>query len=174
MKAQIYRFEVIDGKQRLTLTLDGDFRNMYEEYKDKDIDIAVSKWSSKRSNDANRYLWVMCDKIASRMHTDKAEVYRDAIKHIGGVSDMVCVRNDAVDKLCQTWEKRGLGWQTDRLESKLDGCTNVVLYYGSSVYNKGQMRELIDNILYTAEELGIDTENPNQQGWWDELMREIG
>ena len=35
-------------------------------------------------------------------------------------------------KLRRGWEHNGLGWVTEILPSKIAGCVNVVLYYGSS------------------------------------------
>jgi len=53
-----------------------------------------------------------------------------------------------------------LGWQTDTTPSTLDGCTNVILYYGSSVYDSKQMAALIDNLVQDAQALGIETLPP--------------
>ena len=115
---------------------------------------------NKRSLDANGYAWVLMDKIAARMHIDKVEVYREAIKNIGGVSETVCVQDKAVDRLRQGWEQNGIGWQTDTMPSKLKGCTNVILYYGSSTYDTQQMSLLIDHIVQDAKALGIETMTP--------------
>jgi hypothetical protein len=41
--------------------------------------------------------------------------------------------------------------------SKLDGCTNVILYYGSSTYDVEQMSRLIENIVQDCKALGIET-----------------
>lgn len=80
----------LDGSWNLTVTVDGDLRAMWDKYKDKDVDVAVKQWHDKRSLDANAYLWVLIDKIAEAMHLDKAEVYRNSIRAIGGVSQVVC------------------------------------------------------------------------------------
>ena len=97
------------------------------------------------------------DKIAEKTGISKSEVYRHAIKEIGGVSTTVCVQDKAVDRLREGWEKNGIGWQTDTLKSRIDGCTNVILYYGSSVYTSQQMSRLIDSLVQEAEGLGIPT-----------------
>ena len=100
---------------------------------------------------------------------DKTTVYREAIKEIGGVSDIVCVQNEAVDKLREGWEAHGLGWQTDVMPSKIEGCTNVVLYYGSSTYDTKQMSALIDILVQDAQALGIETATPEQIAKYKEL-----
>lgn len=150
------------GKQRLTVELDDDFRREFDRLKDADVRIEIKKYRKKRSKDANAYAWVLIDKIAAVLSIDKVEVYRNAIKSIGGVSETVCVLDSAVDKLRESWENQGLGWQTDTMESKLPGCTNVILYFGSSTYDTKQMSLLIDHLVQDAQALGIQTETPGQ------------
>ena len=99
----------------------------------------------------------MIDKLARRTRLTKAEVYRNAIRNIGGVSETVCVVDKAVDRLCQGWTRNGLGWQTETFSSKIEGCTNVTLYYGSSSYDTEQMSALIDSLVQECKTLGIET-----------------
>lgn len=127
---------------------------------DKPYELTVEKQKRKRSLDANAYFWVLCDKLAEKTKIPKIEIYRDAIKNIGGNNSVICVRNFEVDKLRATWERNGLGWQTDTMPSKTEGCTNVILYYGSSTYNTEQMSRLIDNIVQDCNEQGIETMTP--------------
>lgn len=122
----------------------------------------ITKAKKKRSHDSNSYAWLLIDKIAEAVRLPKIEVYRNAIKGIGGVSDIVCVKNDAVEKLRHNWEKNGIGWTTETMPSKLDGCTNVVLYYGSSSYDVRQMSVLIDRLVEDARSLGIETMPPER------------
>lgn len=152
----------IDGKQRLTLTLTGDCRTYYEELKDDDVNIEIRKWRRKRTRDANAYAWTLIDKIAEKLHLSKAEVYRELIRNVPGVTQTVCVLNDAVDRLCRGWEAHGMGWQTEQTPSRLNGCTNVVLYYGSSTYDTKQMSSLIDIAIHECQLLGIETITPAQ------------
>lgn len=147
----------MNGKQRLVLELDGDFRGEYESLRSGDVDITLKKYRQKRSLDANGYCWVLIDKIAAELGIQKEDVYRNAIRHIGGVSDIICVQNKAVDKLRQGWQKNGIGWQTETLPSKVENCTNVILYYGSSTYDTKQMSALIDSLVQDCKALGIET-----------------
>lgn len=122
----------------------------------------IEKAKRKRSLDANAYCFALIDKLSAAVGLPKETIYRRAIKEIGGVSDIVCVKNEAVDSLCSAWSSRGLGWQTETFESKIKGCTNVVLYYGSSCYTVQQMNALIQNIVQECEQLGIETKTPNE------------
>lgn len=76
-----------------------------------------------------------------------------------------------MQKLCDGWNKNGIGWQTEVMDSKIDGCKNVVLYYGSSTFDTKQMSRLIDNIVQDCKELGIETLTPQQL---DALKEEWG
>ena len=116
----------------------------------------------KRSLDANAYCFVLLDKLSAALGVSKEELYRRYVKEVGGVSDTVCVKNVAVDRLVSNWESKGLGWQTETFPSKLDGCTNVILYYGSSVYDTKQMSRLIDLIVQDCMSIGIETKSENE------------
>lgn len=150
------------GKQRLTLELDDDFRSQFDELHEEDLDITIKKHRAKRSLDANAYAWVLIDKIAERMKLSKTEVYRKHIKEVGGVSETVCVQDKAVDRLRETWKRNGIGWQVETYPSKIAGCTNVTLYYGSSVYDTAQMSRLIDGLVDTCKSIGIETMPPEK------------
>lgn len=152
----------LDGKQRLTIESDADFRQKFDELKEKDVDISISRHRESRSLNANAYAWVLIDQIAQKRCMTKTEVYQNAIREIGGVSDMVCVQNKALVRFCKNWRKKGLGWQTETMNSKIPGCTIVILYYGSSSYDTAQMSQLIDSLVQDAQSIGIDTRSPNE------------
>lgn len=140
-----------------------DFEMLVDDMRDKDkLSIEVKPYKAKRSLDANAYFFVLADKLAEKLNTTKEEIYRNAIKEIGGVSETVCVKNQAVERLCEGWSHNGIGWVTDTFPSKIEGCTNVILYYGSSTYNTAQMSRLIDLIIFDCKENGIQTETPDQ------------
>lgn len=122
----------------------------------------VKEQHKKRSLDANAYFWVLADKLAEATRIPKEDIYRHAIREIGGNSTTVCVRDRAAEKLCQGWEKNGLGWLAETFPSKLPGCVNVTLYYGSSTYDTKQMSRLIDNIVQDCQAVGIETLTPDK------------
>ena len=147
----------MNGKQRLTVELDADFRNQFDELHEVEVDVTVKKHRDKRSLDANAYCWQIIDKISAKRNMSKAEVYRNAIKDIGGVSDVICIQNKAKQTMIDIWTRNGIGWQVDEMESKIPGCTNLVLYKGSSVYDTKQMSALIDSLVQDAKAIGIET-----------------
>lgn len=131
----------------------------------------LKEYREHRSLDANAYFWVLCDKLAEATGIPKTEIYRQSIREIGGNTQTVCVPTKGADKLVSNWGHNGLGWIADTTESKLPGCTNVILYYGSSTYDKSQMARLIDNIVQDCKAVGIETMTPAQL---DALKEEWG
>lgn len=151
-----------DGTQNITITVQTDFREEYDELADKEISVEIKKYNRKRSLDINSYCWVIIDKIAEKTKIKKTEIYRNAIKEIGGVSTIICVKDEAVDALCRNWAEHGLGWMTEKTKSKIHGCTNITLWYGSSVFNSAQMNDLVNSLIQDAETLGIPTMTPDE------------
>ena len=86
-----------DGSQNITVTIKGDFRAGFDALRGKPLDIEVKEHKPRRSLDANAYAWVLIDKIAEKTHIKKSEVYRQAIREIGGVSTTICLLDKAVD-----------------------------------------------------------------------------
>ena len=155
--------DFVSGKPKLTLQINEkhDFLQGYDDLKDREkLSIEIKPYRARRSLDANAYCWKLIGDIAERLGVTREEVYRHSIKEIGGNCEVVCVKNTAVERLRAGWERHGMGWQTETFPSKIEGCTNVILYYGSSVYDTAQMSRLIDNIVQDCKELGIQTETP--------------
>lgn len=123
----------------------------------KTYTVEIKEKKQKRSREANAYAWALLDKLATKLHIPKEDIYRDVIKNIGGNNETVCVQNKAVERLCEGWKRNGIGWVFDTFESKIEGCTNVILYYGSSTYDSAQMHRLIDLIVQECKQQNIET-----------------
>lgn len=122
----------------------------------------IKEFRAKRSLDANAYAWVLIDKLAAAMHMGKTEVYRNAVKDIGGNSVQYHVREDAVKPFIRAWSSQGLGWPVDVLESTKQGYKWLICHYGSSSYDTSTMKRLIDNLAQDCEALGIETKTPRE------------
>ena len=163
------------GKPLLTLEVDEDrntLLNLYEELKGAEkLSVKIGKFKKKRSLDANAYCWVLISRLAERLNLPKTDIYRSAIREIGGNCDTVCIQDKAVSSLRDGWQRNGLGWMTDTFPSKIEGCTNVTLYYGSSTYDTAQMSRLINNIIEECRQLGIETKSEEEV---QSLLRQWG
>jgi len=169
MRAKILDYDF--RSNRAVIQFDTDFSTIADKFRDKAVEVTFKLWRSKRSLAANRYMWVLCDKIAAETLTSKDDVYRSALREIGGVSDILQMQDAAVPRFCQEWKEKGLGWQTEVAQSA-DGWTNVIVYYGSSTFTVDQMTQLIEFLIFEAEKLDIDTETPDKQLWWESLQKE--
>lgn len=164
MEKPVLTFEVESNTETL-------FR-IFEELKATEkLTVKIAKATKKRSLDANAYAWVLISRLAEKLNIPKTDIYRSAIKEIGGNSDTVCVQDKAVQSLCEGWSHNGIGWMTDTMPSKIDGCTNVILYYGSSTYDTAQMSRLINLIVEECRLQGIETKSKEEV---DSLLNQWG
>lgn len=129
---------------------------------DPNKEYEIKEHKNKRSLDANGYCWVLCKKIADKLHITKEEVYRKNIKEMGKY-EVIPIKNEAVETFINAWTGKGIGWICEPLsKSKFDGFTNLIAYYGSSVYDSKEMALLLDSIVQEAQALDIDTLTPDE------------
>ena len=125
--------------------------------------VEIKRHRKRRSLDANSYFWVLCGKLAAKLGLPKEEVYRSLIKDVGDNFVIVPIKNEAVDKWVENWQSKGLGWVCDIVgESKLDGYTNVISYYGSSTYDTKQMSTLISLTTEECRMQNIEVMTPQE------------
>lgn len=139
-----------------------DAQKFVGEMKPRKYSVEVKEYRKQRSLDANAYFWLLLDKLAEKLNEKKTQLYKDYIHELGGAADVVCVKNEAVEKLCSGWEHNGLGWLTETTSSKIEGCTNVVLYYGSSSFDSTEMYRLIQLCIEDCRQYGIETKTPDE------------
>lgn len=123
----------------------------------KRYELTIKEKKKRRSRDANAYFWEFLDQLATKMQIGKTELYRELIRDIGGVSDQLIMKNEAVQRFCDGWSKNGRGWFCDVEGSRRAGWATVTAYYGSSVYDTAQMARLIDRLIWECNMVGIDT-----------------
>lgn len=153
-----------DGSQNVTVTVTSDCSALYDELKDVPVSIEIKKAQKHRSMEANKYCWVLVDKIAAKMGLKKSEVYRNAIRDIGGVSKEGFMQTDAVPVFREIWEKQGLGNQVEIVDTEDEtGWSSIRIYFGSSTYDAAQMHSLLQNLIQDAEALGIPTITPKEE-----------
>lgn len=161
-----------DQTQNITITVDSDFREMFDKLKDEKVTVEIKKQTGLRSMDANAYLWHLCGEIAkasSKYSNDgKADVYRDAIKAKGEWEPLL-IKEEAVDTFIKKWSQKGTGWFAevidDYVEEDFDDIMGdkpvrrkeVHAYYGSSTYSSLSMSRIIDYVVNIASDLNIPT-----------------
>lgn len=141
----------------------------------KDLCIKVGRKKKKRSLDMNSYAWQLITQIAeklqdSKVYVTKEDVYRKHIRLVG-VYEPLALREDAVERFTEEWAKRGTGWLTEVVDSKMQGCKKVFAYYGSSTYTVEEMSRLIESVIQDCMALGIET---MPQAELDSLLNQWG
>ncbi len=123
----------------------------------------IKRHRNKRSLDANGYYWKLCGELSAKLNIPPVEIYRQHIQNIGNNYEILPLKNEAVEKFCEAWQRNGMGWLTNTLgPSKLEGYINIMAYYGSSTYDSKQMSQLIDLLVTDCKEQGIETATPEE------------
>lgn len=127
------------------------------EMKPKKYSVEIKEYRERRSLDANAYMWVILDEMASALGREKEDLYLEYIRKVGPFKDFT-LSEDEAKTFRVAWSMLGTGWPTEQVDYSPDG-ENVVIraYYGSSQYNTKQMSRLIDKVVEGAKELGIET-----------------
>ena len=151
----------LTGKQRVTIEVDGDLRPDYEKLRETDVSVDLKKFHKKRSLDQNAYAWKLIGDLAAVLRVSPEDVYRNAIRDIGGNYEITPIRNDALESWKRIWQSHGIGWVCEEIgASKLDGYTNVRNFFGSSTYDSAQMSRLLDVIIRECKEQGVEHLTP--------------
>lgn len=137
-----------------------------DQYGEREIELSISLPKRRRSLTANAYAWVLIGKLAAVLRQGKTDIYRAAIREIGGNYDIVRIKAQAVETFCRAWEKDGCGWMTETLGAVCERgelWVDVIAYYGSSAYDSRQMATLIEYLVTECKEQGIETMPPREQ-----------
>lgn len=153
-----------DRTFNVTVTVQADFREQYDQLKDKDLEIEIKQYRAKRSNNANAYFHVLVNKIAQE--TGEGE---DAAKYRLVTNYGVLAKDD---------DGKAIMF---RLRPKVDATKfykyavlfdqrmkDGVLYNVWKVYKDTHMMDtkemstLIDGAIAEAEALGIETATPEE------------
>lgn len=146
------------GEWLISFTTRDDPGSLFDELKGNAVKVEIKKASKHRSLSANNYAWVLIDQIAAKTGIPETEVYRSAIREIGGISDFYGMKEEAYEAFCELWTAGHEGRQVVLIPgSSKPGWVNVRAYKGSSDFNSAQMARLIDSLVQDAESLGIPT-----------------
>lgn len=154
-----------DGEWLVQFITRDDPRNLFDELKNHAVRVIIKRASNHRSLSANAYAWVLIDQITEKLqHKEprngwtKTEVYRNAIKEIGGISDVYGVKEKALEAFKELWIGDHLGRQVQLIPgSAKPGWVNVRAWKGSSDFDGIQMNIFINALIQDAESLGIHT-----------------
>lgn len=157
------------GKSKLTLAINekSDLMKLFDDLNQiEKLSIEIKPYRNHRSLNANSYAWKLIGEIADRVRTSKDEVYIEMLRRYGQ-SEMISVVADVpIAYYVKYFDEAG--------ESKLNGklFKHYRVYKGSSEFDTREMSILIDGVVSEAQELGIQTETPNQIAEMKSLWKE--
>lgn len=167
-----------DGTWLHILVEDGHEARKYAEANaDKPQRLTLKRWTEKRSLNANAYAWTLLGKLSAVLKIPAEDIYRSLIPDVGDNGTAVTVPIDGLELLRASWGRNGKGWVLEILGvSDVPGNVDVMLYSGSSVYNKDQMARLIDLIIDECREADVEYLPPDKLAamleGWDEKQKD--
>lgn len=134
----------------------------------KKFSCVLKEKKEKRSLDQNAYMWVLIGQLSAALSTlgapvSPTDVYKELIRDVGGNYYVGCFKAGEAENVKKDWESHGIGWIAEDMgESKIKGCVNLRLFYGSSHYDTATMGRLIDVVIRECEAQGIQTETKDE------------
>lgn len=149
----------ISRKWEVTFEINEDITASIDKIRDKLLNLTAKIHREKRSLDANAYAWVLMQKIAEAIHTDKWSVYLMMLERYSPVFTHIIVRPEAVERVKGEWRTvKVLG------PIQVNGSSGIQLqcYFGSSTFDSKEMASFIDGIVSDCKEMGIETLSPDE------------
>lgn len=134
--------------------------NGIEKIKDAEkLAITAVKYRNKRSLDANAYAWVLMQKIAEEIHSDKWSVYLEMLQKYSREFTFVICKEKAVYKLKELYRTC-----VDLGKVNVNGTEGyqIQVFFGSSGFDTKAMSVFIDGIVSECKDLGIETIPPDE------------
>lgn len=141
-----------NNKWQIMLEVDEEPK-IYDQLKDKDLNIEIKQFREKRSLNANRLFWDCLGKIATALRTDKWSIYLQMLKRYGKYT-YICVKPNVVEAVKNQWrECEEIG------EIDINGQKSIQLlcYFGSSTYDSKEFSVLLDGVISEMKEMGLTT-----------------
>ena len=139
-------------------------QNLFDELKDKIVDLKLKVHRDKRSLDANAYYWAMLTKLADKLHRSNNAIHNMLLALYG---DVEMIDGQVVEVWIKESEK-ALHDVREASEHHLKPTSNLTfrdgelfrsyqMMKGSSQYDSKQMSRLINGLLDECREQGIPT-----------------
>lgn len=112
---------------------------------EKVYEITIKEHHEKRSLNANSYAWHLMGEITKATGRDKYEIYDQMLRNYGQ-SDTLIIRKDVpIDKYFERYQ----------IINEYEKHIEIIVYRGSSTFDKAEMKTFIDGILMECENLDI-------------------
>lgn len=151
-------------KQRITVEIDGDFRDSFDKLNGEELTVDIKKYRRKRSLNANAYFHVLLNKIAAETGESEESIknrlvldYGAQAKNSDGTTLGFMVPATADVEAIYKYTKC---FDTREVNGALFRC--YLVYKHTSEMDSKEMARLIDGAVEEARELGIETDTPEQ------------
>ena len=145
----------------LTTKIEKLLPKLFELDREKLYDVTIEEHKNKRSNNANSYLWVLCNKIANKLTTGyvtttKEDIYEKMLRCYGQSLKIPVVLGEKPDGYFKYYDYNG--------RSILNGKVAdwYIVYKGSSEYNTYEMTVLLNGVIEECHNLGIETKRQEE------------
>ncbi len=154
----------LNRKQRITLEVDRDFREDFDRLKDTELDVEIKKHRNRRSLSANAYFHVLVSRIAAERGGSEDAAKTSLVCEYGtlakdgdgltvGFKLPASVDVSTIYPYVKCFDTREEG-------GKLFKC--YLVYKQTHLMDSKEMARLIDGAVEVAQELGIETDTPEQ------------
>lgn len=161
----------LNGKQRVTLEINGDFREIWDRlHQEPVLDVEIKKHREKRSLSANAYFHVLCNKIAAETGESDDEVKRRLVVAYGALArdkdgHVIGIKLPASVDATEIYQYVRF-YETRQENGKDYSCYFV--YKESHKMDSKEFAHLVDGAIEEAKELGIQTDTPEQLAHYKE------
>lgn len=154
----------LNRKQRLTLEVDGDFQESFNQLQGEKLKIDIKKYRKPRSSSANAYFHLLVNKIAAERGGSDDEVKAELVRQYGALAKdgdgqtigfklPASVDVSVIYPYTRCFDER-------EENGKLFKC--YLVYKRTRTMDSKEMAHLIDGTIEAARELGIETDTPEQ------------
>lgn len=154
----------LNRKQRITIEVDRDFREDFDRLKDAELDVEIKKHRNRRSLSANAYFHVLVSKIAGErggseeatktwLVCEYGALFKDAEGLTVGFKLPASVDVSTIYPYVKCFDTR-------KENGKIFKC--YLVYKQTHLMDSKEMARLIDGAIEVAQELGIETDTPEQ------------
>lgn len=167
----------MNGKQRVTVELDGDFREAFDRLQPADVEVEIRKFRLKRSKNANAYFHLLVGKIAEVRGLGIEEVKKLMVTEYGTIA-----RDDdglkVGFKLPASVDVESIYPYVKCFDTRVENGKSFncyLVFKATHEMNTAEMARLIDGTIQEAKDLGIETDTPEQlekyKSYWQQAEK---
>lgn len=150
----------LTNKWKMTLELENDTSLIdMEKYKEGLLDIAIKKHRNKRSLNANAYAWVLLQKLAEAVGTDRDSMYIQELRKWSRSFTFIVCKEEAIPRLREQY--RAIIDLGNIKVGSMEGH-QLQVFFGSSTFDTKEMAVFIDGLVTDCKELDIETLPPDE------------